>query len=53
MSIEYKVINALLKTHLEYIRLFEILGDKRYLQRANNCIEIIRQHVQLRAELSE
>lgn len=49
MSSEHKFIHALLKTHQEYIRLFETLGDKRYLQRANNCIEILRQHFQARA----
>jgi len=49
MSTEHKFINALLKTHQEYIRLFETLGDRRYLERANNCIEILRQHFKVKA----
>ncbi len=53
MQLEEKFISALLKTHQEYLKLFEVLGDKRYLHRANNCIEIIRQHFLQRGEISD
>lgn len=53
MKVEEKVIGALLRTHQEYLKLFESLGDKRYLHRANNCIEIIRQYFLQKGEISD